>query len=151
MSTMKKFVQSKQDGIRKNLPKDEELKKFVKPVYPAELTAKLYKKQMPDLGNHLEMVDKIAAKIPEMKTGGAKQPKQVVEGSRPVDVPANLVDISAKQLYMPGEAWTGSGKKPRAISDKMKNRSAKIKEIMKEKNLSMINASKYIKDHKIAY
>jgi hypothetical protein len=64
--------------------------------------------------------------------------KRVVGGRR-------LVDKS----QLPGSSMSGMGKKK--LNPKMERRMKKVKEIMKEKSMSMIEASKYIKDKKIDY
>jgi hypothetical protein len=43
------------------------------------------------------------------------------------------------------------GKKKRGLSDKMKKRMEKVKQLMAERGISMIDASKAIKSEKIEY
>jgi hypothetical protein len=121
----------------------EKPKSYQPPIRQQDVIEKLYKKQLPDVAGHLEMVEKLKGKTSKPKAekkGGAqdliKPPLQFVEGSRPLE------DISAKQQYI-----IASGKP----GDKMKRRGEKIKELMKSKGMSMTEASKYIKANKIQY
>lgn len=53
------------------------------------------------------------------------------------------------RVNLPSSSMAGGAKKK--PSDKLKKRADKVKEIMKKMNLSMIDASKYVKDNKIKY
>ena len=120
-------------------------KKYKAPLTNGKIIETLYKKQMPNLPGHLEMVEKMIEKKEvvekpkkkEVVRGGA----MVVEGSVPVHVPAGTMDVSNRSNYLLGNGQPS----------KMQRRQMKIKEIMKQKGLSMIKASSYIKDNKIEY
>lgn len=99
-----------------------------------------YKRQIPFLGKgepNMEMEDDIK-KLTERKMGQGKpkklklKKKEVMEGSTPIEEKFE-------------EKLEGCGK------SKLKRRAEKIKEIMKLKNISLIEASKYIKKNNIKY
>lgn len=136
--------------ILEKVIKNEKLNKtFAKPtshkapIRHQEIIERLYKKQLPDKIEHLEMIEKIEKpskpKVLSKKSGGMeffKEPPKVVEGSKPLD------NIASEPQFV-----LASGKP----SDKMKRRSEKIKEIMKQKGLKLVEASKYIKANNIKY
>ena len=135
-------IYQKAIDIEKSKGTYEKPSTYKPPIRQQEIIEKIYKKQLPDVTGHLEMVEKINNKNSKTKTekkGGAqnliKPPLEFVQGSKPLE------DISAKQQFV-----IASGK-----ADKMKRRGEKIKELMKTKGMSMTEASKYIKENKIQY
>ena len=145
------------------------VKTYKPPITAQEIIEKVYKKQVPDRKGHLEIetsvltnkprllkkvakniekvedkVEDIAKKVdvsPEKKGGDMKFRKLVVEGSTPV------TDISAKQPYFPLTGSSSAAGRPSALQ----RRSAVVKKIMKEKGMSLIEASKYVKAEGIPY
>ena len=106
---------------------------------------KVYKKENPNdkmlEGIHIDINSHNYKKKNEKESDSdsdKEEVKRVVGGRR-------LVDKS----QLPSSTMSGMGKKK--LNPKMERRMKKVKEIMKEKNMSMIQASKYIKDKKIDY
>lgn len=69
---------------------------------------------------------------------GGSEHDRVIGGRRRVD-----------RVNLPSSSMAGGAKKK--PSDKLKKRADKVKEIMKKMNLSMIDASKYVKANNIKY
>jgi hypothetical protein len=98
-----------------------------------------YKKQVPDRAKHMEMEEKVKKPKLDRVQGGDRNffpAPLIVKGSMP------LQDVSAKTTEV---SLTGGGK------EKMKRRAEKVKQIMKEKNMSMTQASNYVKKNNVKY
>ena len=141
------------ERLRQNLNEEDthkshqsQPKKYKAPLTNGKIIETMYKKQMPNLPGHMEMVEKMEEvykpkKREIVKSEVVKGGAMVVEGSVPVKVPAGTMDVSNRSNFMMGNGQP----------NKMKRRQEKIKEIMKEKGLSMIKASQYIKANNITY
>jgi hypothetical protein len=133
---------------------------------------KSYKKQVPVIASgrpNMEMAEKVkkpkARKIAKNNLplvyqdqmtqfqGGAGEEEELEDTERNVEERELGAGVNVKELEKVMESnelksgLVGSAGK----SNRLKARSAKVKEIMKEKGLSMIEASKYIKANNIQY
>ena len=153
------------EGILKNAKRNPKVDLSFKSTYPVALAEKLYKKQMPDVKEHLEIVQDTLGRVqPEPAERAVSSCKPVVKAvTKPVVKEVTKIvgsgkqavegaslnmgpDISGKNFNVYGQAF--GGEKP---PSRLQNRAVKIKEIMKSKSLSMIEASKYIKANNIQY
>ena len=137
-----KYAGIVKEGILKNAKRNPKVDLSFKSTYPVALAEKLYKKQMPDVKEHLEIVKAVTKPVVKEVTKIVGSGKQAVEGASLNMGP----DISGKNFNVYGQAF--GGEKP---PSRLQNRAVKIKEIMKSKSLSMIEASKYIKANNIQY
>jgi hypothetical protein len=155
------------NALRKNNFIDENVKsmsgkKDYKNIFQSMNENKEYKEQLPLMGgNHIvnmEMRDDLE------KINGSGFWKDFKKGFKKgfttITKPAaNIMSVipgfqaPAAVLHGVNKLVDGAGKpkKKRTQSDKMKRRTAKIKEIMKTNNMSMVEASKHIKENEITY
>ena len=120
---------------------------------------KLYKEQVPRMSGgkiqNMEMAEDLQRqKIMSSLNGGSfwKDFKRgFKKGFTAVTKPAASI-MSVIPPFMPaGAVLHGINKVVEGAGSKQKRRADKVKEIMRAKNLSMIEASKYIKTHNIEY
>jgi hypothetical protein len=130
---------------------------MIKKSYPSYHAQKLFSKQLPDVGHHLEMEKKIKELElkPLIKSVSIKPLSVKPLSVKPVQTVTKLIVEGSKPVQIKNPILGGkAAKKPETKSQAkgtLKDRAVKIKEIMKSKGLSMTESSKYIKENNISY
>ena len=142
-------------------PSDARDKKYLKehkdPIRLHDVIEMLYKKQLPDLPNHVEMVEKMEEKKRKPKAVVKEEVKEEIKGGSLIvegSIPVHSIPKDAMQINSTVGMLQASGqpkKEKKEMSDAMKRRSQKIKEIMAKEKVNMIQASKIIKERNIKY
>jgi hypothetical protein len=104
--------------------------------------------------NSLKLTRKIGGNINPRKIGGklipkTEMPSSSMAGGTILGIPQNKVGINIEPKNKKKTGAGMSGGKKINKSKNIKDRSVLVKKIMEEKGLSMINASKYIKEHSL--
>lgn len=126
----------------KNSKAYQEPPKYIRPKTNTEKlmeASRVYKKQVVDKPNHLEMEEKVQERKALKKPAGGSlsigKPVQV-KGS----VPLYPINSEVQTTFGMGQPQS-----------RAKARAEKVREVMKSKNLSLPEASKYIKNNNVKY